>query len=168
MLRDFKSITAIEEAGFQGFVTVAHLQTSRCSDIPNERGVYLVLRYATTPPIFSAHSPGGHFKAKDPTVALSVVKQNWVDGPIVVYIGKAGGLTGDATLRKRLRQYMRFGLGKPAPHKGGRLIWQLADHGDLVVCWKPTLDADPATVERQLIQTFYQIYGRLPFANLRN
>jgi hypothetical protein len=165
---DFTSISAIKEAGFQGFATIAHLQTSRCADVSNTRGVYLVLRNTSIPPTFLLQSPGGHFKAKDPTVERPMLQREWVDGPIVIYIGKAGGTAGNATLRRRLGQYMRFGLGKPVGHWGGRLIWQLADHRNLLVCWKSTLDTNPASFESQLIQSFYLTYRRLPFANLRN
>lgn len=78
----------------------------------------------------------------------------------MIYIGKA------AVLRDRLRGYMRFGEGKPAPHWGGRYIWQLADAKSLLVCWKATPDEAPRLVERRLIQEFCAQYGKRPFANL--
>jgi hypothetical protein len=36
-------------------------------------------------------------------------------------------------LRRRLTQFGQFGGGEPAGHRGGRLIWQLADADDLLV-----------------------------------
>ncbi|MFL5802393.1 MAG: hypothetical protein ACJ8CR_11730 [Roseiflexaceae bacterium] len=135
--------------------------------MPRERGIYLILRLANAPPIFLPHSAGGHFKGKDPSVDVTILQRNWLDKPIVVYIGKAGSQNGKATLKKRLWQYMEFGLGKPVGHRGGRYIWQLADVKDLLVCWKPTLFVDPAVIEKHLIQAFQAKYGRPPFANLR-
>lgn len=84
----------------------------------------------------------------------------------MVYIGKAGGPGKNATLRSRMRQYMRFGQGEALGHCGGRYIWQLSDSRDLVVCWKPTTGEDPRDVERELIDEFKAIYGRHPFVNL--
>jgi hypothetical protein len=81
----------------------------------------------------------------------------------VVYIGKAG-----ESLRRRLRKYMDFGLGKAVVHHGGRCIWQLANSGQLLVVWKVILDADPATVESRPIHEFKARHGRRPFANLRD
>jgi hypothetical protein len=164
---NFADVAAIAAQGFAGFQSVAVLQQTLCATVPDERGVYLFLRLATDLPVFLAHSIGGRFKGKGPTVPVATLRTRWVVDTPVVYIGKAGSLTGDATLRSRLRQYLEFGLGKPVGHWGGRYIWQLADVGNLQVCWKPTPGADPAAVETDLIRQFKAIYGRRPFANLR-
>lgn len=65
----------------------------------------------------------------------------------------------------RFKQYADFGAGKPVGHWGGRLIWQIADHADLLVAWKETPDDIPEIVERNLIEQFRSIYGKPPFAN---
>lgn len=139
-----------------------------CAAIPAERGVYLMLRLATDPPIVLMHSTGGRFKGRDPSVPVTTLQARWVDGTPVLYIGKAGNLTGNATLRSRLLQYMEFGLGKPVGHWGGRSIWQLANSATLHVCWKLTPTAAPSVVERDLIQQFVAVYGKRPFANLHS
>jgi hypothetical protein len=89
-----------------------------------------------------------------------------VDGALVLNIGKAG--PGKATLRSRLKQYIRFGQGEAVGHRGGRYIWQLAHSDDLLVCWKVTPDDVPRTVEKMLIEEFETVYGRPPFANLKH
>ena len=71
-------------------------------------------------------------------------------------------------LRKRLDEYGRFGAGEPAPHSGGRRIWQLADHRALLVGWKVTDDADAAGIESEMIAAFRAHHGVRPFANARN
>jgi hypothetical protein len=109
---------------------------------------------------------GGHFKGKDPNVPLYELKDNWVDNAIVVYIGKAGNEVSSATLQSRLRQYFWFGQGKNIGHWGGRLIWQLKNSTDLVVCWKALPNSDPRTVEADLIRQFITKYSKRPFANL--
>jgi excinuclease UvrABC nuclease subunit len=77
----------------------------------------------------------------------------------VLYIGKADAL------RRRVRQYMAFGAGRPVGHWGGRLIWQLADSDALLVAWRET--AEPLRVEAELLNAFADVFGSLPFANLR-
>lgn len=44
---------------------------------------------------------------------------------------------------------MSFGQGKPVGHWGGRLIWQLEDVKDLIVCWKVLEKEEPRDVEKE-------------------
>lgn len=149
--------------GFCGFVRFAD---SGGEVIPRDPGVYAVVRTAAEPPTFLNASPAGHFKGKDPTVARALLETAWVQGTPVVYIGKASaGKTGRRGLRPRLASYRRFGQGESVGHWGGRYIWQLADHQDLVLAWRPTPDEDPETVESWLISEFVEAFGLRPFAN---
>lgn len=165
----FESIESIRNAGFLGFTTIDELQRDQLGQVPEEAGVYLVLRTEATPPVFLEVSPAGHFKDKDPTVPVSKLRENWVCGTPVLYIGKAGDPTGEATLRSRLDQYLKFGAGRPVGHRGGKYIWQVRGSGSFVVCWKQTLNQVPREVERQLIEKFKAEYkGMRPFANLQD
>jgi hypothetical protein len=157
----------LETIGFRGFVRVSHLKAHGCSLVPPRMGVYVIVRESTQPPVFLERSIGGHFEGKDPTVSIDRLRQNWVDGAYVVYIGKAGFSGSVATLRSRLSMYIRFGMGTPSAHSGGRLIWQLADCDDLLVAWKPLTTEDPESIEKKMIRGFETIYGKMPFANLR-
>ena len=162
----FESIHNLRQIGFDGFVTVSALQKSKCCKVPDEFGVYLVLRPNTARAYFLEQSPGGHFKGEDPTVAVSTLEDGWVEDALVLYIGKAGP-TKNRTLKFRLTAYMQFGQGKRVSHWGGRYIWQLRDSCDLLVCWKETPNDDPREVEKGLIREFETAYQRLPFANLQ-
>lgn len=120
------SIRELEAAGFSGFVRVADLKNpGGCILIPDRMGVYVVVREDTDIPAFLAQGTGGFFKGQDPALPLEEMVRKWVSGAQVVYIGKAGGSSSKATLHSRLKQYMDFGCGKPAAHRGGRMIWQL-------------------------------------------
>jgi hypothetical protein len=152
----FQNLTTIKEAGFTGFKTVAQLWDDP-STIPNEKGVYMIWNPDCSKKQFMTKGVGGFFKGKDPNLGANDLKANWVDDCHVLYIGQAGGNGSAATLKKRLKQYLDFGKGKPVGHYGGRLIWQLSHHPELIVAWNE---------EKILIQDFISYYGRLPFANL--
>lgn len=162
---DFTNTTTIEEAGFSGFITIESLMRDS-APIPKQKGVYLVLRLDTNACDFLDIGTGGHFKGKNPNVLLSDLQSNWVNDACVVYIGKAGAENSKATLHSRLGQYLKFGQGRNIGHWGGRLIWQLKDSPQLVVCWKALPNDDPRTVEKELIKDFVRQYGKRPFANL--
>lgn len=165
----FKTIEDLKQAGFKGFVSVSDLWQDS-SLIPNIKGVYLVIRQSETAPEFLSRGTGGFFKGKDPNVSLDELRQKWINSTCVVYIGQAGGIKNGiqsrATLRSRLKQYLRFGQGKRAGHQGGCYIWQLKDAGNLLFCWKPLPERDPRVEEAVLIASFRKCYdGKLPFAN---
>ena len=63
-------------------------------------------------------------------------------------------------------QYLKFGQGKNIGHYGGRLIWQLKNHLDLIFCWLPMTDTEPRELEKKILADFIQQYGQRPFANL--
>lgn len=171
----FKTIENLKDAGFCGFIPVARLKAEGIFDdidriadsVLDGDGVYIVARADISDPVYVAEGTGGHFKGKNPNVPVSELAANWVDDTCVLYIGKAGGKTSRATLRKRIGQYIRFGEGKPVGHWGGRYIWQLKDSDNLLFCWRASEDAE--TAESKLIADFKSQYGgRRPFANLRD
>ena len=162
----FTNLNSIKEFGFLGFKSVSQLWLSH-HEIPNEKGVYLILNTTPTKKYFLVKGVGGYFKGTDPNVNKDILNNNWVDNSIVVYIGKAGGKNSLATLKKRLKQYLDFGKGKAVGHKGGRYIWQLQNHSDLLIAWKVLKTEEPSIVETELLKKFDSQFGKLPFANLR-
>lgn len=139
--------------------------------IPASPGIYKVVSDIGFEPQFSAESSAIPFKGKDPSVDESVLENNWVkstDPTQTLYIGKAGGLNQRATLRQRIKAYIKFGNGLKASHWGGRYIWQLENVDELYIEWKTCgIEEDPATLERNELVAFKNHYGKLPFANLR-
>ncbi|MFL0159524.1 hypothetical protein [Mycobacteroides chelonae] len=161
------SDSGLDLSSFTGWVPFAQLPES---EVPTGAGVYVIVRRSSDPPAFLAVSPAGHLKGKDPTVSVTELEKLWVPGARIIYIGKANlGTSGKRGLRKRLNEFHKHGAGSnTAHHSGGRRIWQLADHADLLVGWRQTSDAEAAATESQLIIQFRDHHGRLPFANMRN
>jgi hypothetical protein len=148
---------ALSQDGFVGWVTFDHLlSTDPC---PLDGGIYVVARTHRAEPSFLDQSCGGWFKGRDPTVTVDALVANWVTDAEVVYIGKGNNL------RRRLREFAKFGAGQPIGHWGGRLIWQLAEAPSLIIGWKATPDRDPSSSEAEFIADFRRIHGKPPFAN---
>lgn len=153
----------VDLSGFSGWVPFSRLPDA---DVPPGPGVYVVVRPSTEPPSFVDVSPAGHFKDVDPTAPIAELAALWVPGARIVYIGKANlGAKGKRGLRKRLNEFRKYGDGVPIGHTGGRRIWQLVDHADLLVGWRVTDDAQARPTERALIAAFRAYYGARPFAN---
>ncbi len=179
---EFRTLENLVEAGFEGFVPVSQLKSGgiyadgdRQADADLDRpGVYMVVRKDDSEPAFVPEGSGGHFKGKNPNVPIDELRANWVKDTCVVYIGKAGGGSSGATLRRRISQYIRFGSGEPVGHWGGRYIWQLEDADNLLFCWRPAKYAgnrleDAGELESELISEFKASYdGQRPFANLKD
>lgn len=149
---------ALKRQGFKGWVTFNDL-ADELPAIARTGGIYVVVQRARSKPDFLKVNPGGRFKQRDPTVDAAALEANWVDGAEVVYIGKADNL------RRRLREFMRFGAGVPIGHWGGRLIWQLSRSAELLVAWRETPGEIPKAVETRLLEDFRAAYGKPPFAN---
>lgn len=160
------AVQTLKNIGFQGFLSINHLQ-DHLSLIPKEKGVYIIYCDELVPH-FLPKGSGGFFKQKDPNVSLDILLNNWVENTPILYIGKAGANTSNATLQSRLKQYFDFGRGKAVGHYGGRYIWQLANPSELKVCWMVTTEYEPRTVEYALIQQFVAQFGKRPFANLKD
>lgn len=162
---DFNDIEELKSFGFVGFKQMREFFIDS-SSIPKFKGVYLVLNLNYKNAEYLNTGTGGYFKGRNPNVSIDQLSSNWVDDSLVVYIGKAGSMTGNSTLNSRLKQYFNFGQGKDIGHWGGRLIWQLKNSSDLVVCWKILPNDDPRVIEKELIKKFVAEFSKRPFANL--
>lgn len=154
----------LHDLGFVGGLTVGTLRQD-LSNVPDVPAVYALVRASTLAPVFLSQNSGRVGRRGDPSVALDVLEANWIDNAEVIYIGKASLRRDRTALRKRLREYIRFGEGRADNHWGGRLVWQLGDAANLVVYWKP--HPAPRRYESELLGEFRKRNGdRRPFANL--
>ena len=153
-----------EHAGFEGFLPLRSV-LENLSLIPGRPGIYIVVRTSRSRAQFNPSSKAGRFKGRDPTYPVEKLKEKWIPGATVVYIGKAGPAA-SRSLRKRIRELVQFGSGKPVAHWGGRALWQLEGIWDAQIAWQATA-SDPRNSERQMIKEFVLRFGRLPYANFQ-
>lgn len=155
---------ALKDDGFTGFRPIAALEINR---IPQRPGIFAVLRPEGFEPRFLAKSTAGVFKKKNPSLPEAGLAAEWVADAEVLFIGKAGpGSKGNRGLRRQIQEFVDFGKGKPPGHWDGRLIWQLAEAGTLVVAWKELPAEELNVAQASYHAAFHQDHGRLPFANL--
>jgi len=166
-MHNLKDRDVLKQIGFVGFISIADLRSSKLESVPNDPGVYVVLREAEDFPKFIQHSTGGIFDKREPTVPIDKLEKAWITETNIMYIGKTGKIDGERGIKKRLNEYLDFGAGKSVGHYGGRYIWQLEDANDLIICWLPVIDEDPFKVENHMLNDFESKYDRLPFANIK-
>ncbi len=155
----YSDIQELKDEGFGGFHKVDDLMQDNCASIPVVPGVYMILN-PTREKNFLNESVGGHFKGKNPTVPTATLERNWVNDTIILYIGNTG-----RTLRARINELMKFGQGNRVGHWGGRLVWQLGNSSDLLICYQAVTDEEPADMKAGIIARFRSNYGNYPFAN---
>src|SRR5205085_12113439 len=157
----------LEGAGFTGFRTVGQLHADRCEEIPNECGVYAIVRETADAPEFT-RSSAPVWRRMDPGVAVDELEKHWVPNVELVYLGLASGTGVRSKLKQRVKRMLRFGHGKVVAHWGGRFVWQLRDRTALRVAWKPASLEDAARLDAELREQFVRRHGRLPFANVEH
>jgi hypothetical protein len=156
--------SSLKADGFTGFRTLTDLDINR---IPQKPGVFAVLCPEGFRPQYLARSTAGVFKKKDPTLPPDALAAEWVADADVLYVGKAGpGSKGNRGLRRQIQEFVDFGRGRPPGHWDGRLVWQLAGTGSLLVAWKELPTQELGAAEAGYHARFREEYGRLPFANL--
>lgn len=150
--------------GFSGFRPIEDLAIMR---IPQGTGLFAVIAPPDFQPRFLKQSTAGTFKKKKPSLPQEALAAEWVDGAVVLYLGKAGpGSQGNRGLRRQIKEFVDFGQGKPPGHWDGRLIWQIFDAESLVIAWKELPAEQLNDAEAGYHEAFTEAYGRLPFANL--
>ena len=148
--------------------TVENLKAS-CGFIPALPGVYVVLGNYSDIPEFLEKGTGPEFHVKSGVAQamnypVEELERKWVDDTWIVYIGKT-----DSSLRKRISDYIKFGVGMDVAHRGGRAIWQLPDSDKLIIGWKVIEGPGKAAqAEAELLNEFKKRHhNQLPFANWR-
>jgi hypothetical protein len=152
------TIDHLKDLGLIGFAPLAGLPKG-CRSLPAEPGVYVVVCDPASTHGYLDRSVGGRFNGQDGTVDVPTLIDAWVPGPNCLYIGQT-----TTRLRSRVDRLVAYGRGEPVGHRGGRYLWQLQQHRELLIAWR--VDDDPIRAESELLDAFEARYGRLSFANL--
>ena len=150
----------LDAAEFDGFIRIAD---SGGNVVPEQPGVYVVLREKDTNPEYLTEGSWRDGPDARPPYAVGKLARKWVRGAVVVYFGatEAEG----RTLRERVGELRDFGAGMSLDHHGGRAMWQLADRTDLVVAWRIAAWNEAAPQRNRLLREFRTANRKLPFAS---
>lgn len=138
--------------------TIQTLWETRCNQVTDENGVYLV-ESATETLRFLAYAA----ESSIPAYPVPVLQTKWEAGDHrCLYIGKAARQGG---LKKRLWEYVGYGYGLKKNHRGGRAVWQVWNFADLTIRWEVVPDVNET--EHELLRNYKSTYGTYPVANWR-
>lgn len=166
-------VSTIDELRTAGFIELGLLSDLLSSKVPDSDslskcGVYAISTPRNYKPKFRSSEETGRLGNVVNPWDVSRLRQKWVGGVDVIYIGLAGK-SQPRSLRKRLIDLLRHGNGQTTssgPHKGGEILWQLIDYESFTLWAIPTTDPPtPRNTEKHLILEFERRMGQLPFAN---
>lgn len=160
------SADELASEGFEGFLTIGQLHRSGCFEVPDERGVYVVLRRGEAPHTILKRSHAPAWRGQDPTRPVDELTARWLDRTALLYVAAAPGSGVRHRLRQRLKRMLRFGHGSVVGHWGGRYLWQLGESSRLVLAWRTCRDdEDPRALADELLRRFEAVHHARPFAN---
>ncbi len=130
-------------------------------DLPTSPGIYVVSLPAWGARSFNARAgQAQHAATVDPRILIDKRNRILAGGPTdILYIGKAGNL------RKRVRQLVRFGVGRANNHHGGEWLWQLEGIREAQLWMWSCPGERPESLERRLLEEFRAGHGELSLAN---
>jgi hypothetical protein len=115
--RLLRAIESASEILYVSFKRPASAKTTSVIQVPSVLGIYIVSVPKGFEHKFLPESPVLPRRQVASSKSVDCLEKKWVEGTTVIYIGKAGGDHKKATLRSRLRTYMRFSSGEPAKRK---------------------------------------------------
>ena len=135
------------------------------TDIPLCPGIYAVYLPDTALPSFTTHA--GRAKHAAPTEPERLcAKRDSIAATKptnLLYIGKAGGRR--RTLRERIAELARFGMGKARNHKGGEWLWQVERIAEAWILTRCCARGEAERIECELLVQFRRDHGEWPIAN---
>jgi hypothetical protein len=155
----FINIGTIQELQKNGFPKIAELNSS---------GIYAITKSDGYQPAFLTPD---ETKINGNVIypwEVERLSDKWLEDVDVLYYGLAGA-TSSRSLKSRLTDLLNHSKGlitDRGPHKGGEIIWQLKGYENFEIWIMPTGNPpEPRILEEKLLKQFYQITGKLPFAN---
>lgn len=158
ILKNFNFLGKIKDLKSGGFIWDRGLSAA---------GVYLIVYEGKETPQFIIPGCGPEkYRDREVNTIKDKLEENWIClgfNRNIVYIGESESKGG---VGARVKEHMKFGNGEEANAYGGRYIWQIKDHDNLLVFWKKS--NNPKREKKLILKDFKDKYGKLPFANLKN
>lgn len=148
---------------FSKFETIEELYNCKNKNIPNEAGVYVVVKPKDMDLVFINNTTAlNEYNGKNMLYSADILKAKYEKtDKIILYIGKAGGANN--RLKQRIRQLVKYGYKEGSNHRGGRAMWQIENNKKLIVGY---FVCDKPEKEKQELLLDYKIrYGEFPVAN---
>ena len=125
------------------------------NSINKQEGIYIV----KTPKDFKVNFTFNMLNKTCPCYCIKDLadKYNKTMNKEILYIGKS------VNLRKRIKQYINYGLNKNKIHKGGRAIFQIQNYTELEIEYYYC--ASSKDCEKQSLKNYLKNNGVLPLAN---
>lgn len=148
---------------FRNFRSLEDLHDGGFTWIPNEKGIYIVIKPKNIDGIFSLNTTAiAEYKGKSMLYSIDELLSKFEQSDKeILYIGKAGGNANK--LKQRIEQFVKYGYGLVDNHRGGRAIWQMENNKKLLLGFVEC--NNPEKKEKELLSEYCQNYGVLPVAN---
>ena len=132
-------------------------------DISDNKGIYIVkVAEGFTPVFLETTTAIENYKDKNMVYDASKLKEKYNNSDQhVLYIGKSGGRS--PTLKKRIRQLIRYGYEEVKNQRGGRAIWQIENNKELLLGYMEF--EQPEMWEKYSLIIYKEKYGVFPVAN---
>jgi len=155
-------IDELRDAGFEGFLKITYLVEAFVKQPPEVPGAFAVIRETVEIPWFTGAPNRFSQKAsKRQCLDPQILQKRWVFGASLVYVGRSEPESRDNSLRKAVRHLCWPATDPNSPLKGpGSLIWYIPNAQELLVAWSTI-----PTLAEELLLSFQNRHGRLPFAN---
>lgn len=148
---------------FDRFYSIEELYKKGFQDIPDKKGIYIIIKPGNIDIIFSVDTTAiKEYKGKNLLYDLKELKDKYGNSDKkILYIGKAGGEINK--LRGRIRQLIKYGYREADNHRGGRAIWQIENNKELLIGY--SVCDNPREKEKELLQEYFKKNRTLPLAN---
>jgi len=158
-LRDIPVLKATDHS-IQELLNRTDLIRAAWTDLIDSTGAYVVYVNAPDKISFASDSGAAIHATITPTALLET---RWKlcqrKGTDILYIGKA------QSIKKRIRQLIRFGAGLARNHVGGQSLWQVRPVKDLFIASFTCPSEREQGFENELLRRFHDDHGTYPVCN---
>ncbi len=148
--------------GFQGFTKLCFLQEAFLKQVPEQPGLFAILRKDDADPGFLELPEARALPPSAWRIDTASLRSRWIVDASVLYLGEASQASREHSLRDAIRQLCWPSKHQTSPlTRHGQLVWYVRGSQEFEAAWcvAPTHSFD------QLLEEFEGAHGAVPFAN---